>query len=284
MYLTRRGLWAIGLTLSAAALAFCRDSNAYFLLFCGVLLAAVAANRLRTAAPWRNEALTGLALVVIFVLSNASANAGGRWVYPLTNVLVTRILPDEKAVAQFQSLGMPVNRALRPRRPRRSYDSDPKLEPFRAWVSNHGKRAYVGFLTAHPAYTLRAPDFSSLLSGALEQYQANGMRGERTLFDAFWSRKRWLWHIGLIAMLCCAAVFLRLRSAPILLGVAYAALLFPHGVLIWHADSMEVPRHGAPVSLQLQLALLLLFVGVLDALLSHLRRRPQFRASAPERS
>jgi len=269
LYLRRRGYWAIAVVLLAATLALCRDSNSYFVLFCGVLLTAAALNRLRSRAPWRNEAIVGAACVAIFVLDNALANAGQRWEYPLTNVIYTRILPNKKAVAELADLGMPVNGALRPGRPRRAYDTDPRLEPFNDWVSKHGKRAYVHYLAAHPVAALGAPELSVVLGGDIDQYQPQGIRNERTLLDALWSKRLWLWHIVLLVLLGCAAGVLQARSSLIVLGLSYAVLLFPHAAVIWHADSMEVARHGVPVALQLQLALVLMLIGTFEGAMQH---------------
>jgi len=156
LFLARPARYVAPLLLAAALLSFSRDSSAYVVALLAPAALLVVARRRAQPSTWP-FALVAAGFLAIFLLDNASADRGRRWVYPLVNVIVTRILPDEAARAEFIARGMPESPALRPRRQRRAYDSDVKLADFREWVDSHGKRAYVGYLLAHPAYLLLRP-------------------------------------------------------------------------------------------------------------------------------
>lgn len=64
-----------------------------------------------------------------------------------------------------------------------------------------------------------------------------------------------------------------------LLGLALVALTYPHGLVVWHGDAMEVPRHGLPVAVQLQIVLVLLIVAILDTLLAKPRKQAEERGA-----
>ena len=269
--------WFIPVLISAAAVALCRDSNAYLILLVGLLLLGAAVLLRREPLAWRPLASVGFAFILCFLVSNASSNNGGRWQYPLTNVIVMRMLPNQTAVRQLEALGMPVGPVLRAHRRRGAYDSDPELAPFRNWLATDGKHSYLRYLASNPGYSLEAVEFSDLLGTELARYRPDGIApGERSFLAFLWLRSTWLVRISLTALLSSAAlVFLlrRERSAPIVLGLLLAVLVYPHGLVVWHGDSMEVARHGLPAALQLQLAFILLLVGISDALARRAWRR-----------
>jgi hypothetical protein len=266
--------WLAPLVLTAALFGLCRDSNAYLVLMLGLLWLAVAIYRAARQRASSLNVLVALAFVAIFLISNASTNKGERWQYPLTNVIVSRVLPDPSAREQFVALGMPSD-GLRAGRPRRSYNTDKRLKAFQDWVATHGKRAYMRYLAGNPRYLLSAPlvELPSLLGESLGGYDPAGMSAAWPWqYDWPWLRSGWWVRLAALPALCAALLVLfgwRARVSPLAsIGITLAVLLYPHALVIWHGDAMEVVRHGLQVAFQLELALICLVLAVAEAALA----------------
>lgn len=272
--------WFAPFVLSALLFALSRDSNAYLVLFSGLLWGVNAVREGLRRKSYLDSALIGGAFLAIFLVSNASSNHGERWTYPLTNVIVWRVLPEPTVREQFVALGMPASRALRAGRPRRAYDSDRQLSSFRDWVDTHGKSAYIRYLLGNPRYALAAPlgDTSTLFGERMGRYAPKGIEAAGLWpSDLIWLRS-W-WSVRFAAVLALGGfVLLRGRSghSPFaIIGLALALLTYPHAFIVWHGDSMEVGRHGLMVALQVELAVLCLLLAAAEAALSLAKRSVQ---------
>jgi hypothetical protein len=270
--------WALPLIATAALFGLCRDSNAYLVLCFGLLFAVIAVQRGLRRRAWVLPGLVGLGLVVIFLASNVSSNLGRRWEYPLTNVIVWRVLPKPSSLQQMAALGMPTNPALRAGRPRRSYGSDARLSGFREWLSSNGKRSYIHYLLAKPGYLLGAPaaEAPALLGESLDQYSPKDIQAAGYwATDGPWLRSGWWLRLAALPLLC-GFVLLRERAclSPFaLVGIALALLVYPHALVVWHGDAMEVPRHGLQLAFQVELALLFSLLAAAEAALGWVTSR-----------
>jgi len=271
MFMVRPKVWLLPTILSALALALCRDSNAYLVLMLGALAAILASFRAAQRRSWWPAAGLALGFTSTFLVVNASADAGMRWEYPLTNVIVSRVLPDPVKLAAFRAEGMPNLARLRPRRPRRAYGTDRSLAPFRSWLSEHGKQAYERFLISSPGYLLAEPNVADLLGSDVERYVPRGMQDNMPpLLERLWSRDAWLVHLIIVVSLsvACVAMPAARRNYLAMIGICLAVLVLPHGLLIWHGDAMETARHGLQAVFQLRVALILLLLALADILLA----------------
>jgi hypothetical protein len=152
--------WQIGkviaLCVAGLMLAFTRDTNAWLLLMLAGFLALAVLLR------WTHPRALILAffLTFTFSISNANANLGGRWVFPLGNLIGKRVLPDPAAVRFFESCGMPVSPALIQLQGKFSNAEDraiyknPELAPFRSWLEEDGKSCYMRWLISDPIYRI----------------------------------------------------------------------------------------------------------------------------------
>jgi hypothetical protein len=258
---------------SGFLLAFTRDTNAWMLLALAGLIAAAVALRW-----WDVKALvlvTGLS--VTFLLSNASATIGERWLFPLGNVITQRILPRPSALQYFESCGMPVSPALLQLSGKYANSDDQAmfagsaLQPFRYWLRDHGKACYVGWLLANPA-------------SAVEEtlYETGGLAAFPTV-DRFFSNRYtsllpapvaailyperftlWIWGFSTLAALI--AVCRRLWRANPLWGVfaCMILLILPHLFLTWHGDAMAPERHALSVGVQLYLGSWILLILLVE--------------------
>jgi hypothetical protein len=266
------------LLLTAFFWAFCRDTNAWVLLMIAVFLVLLVG--LRFAAT--NYLLLSFGFVVIFLLSNLSADIGERWVFPFQNVVGRRILPNRVAVDYFAGCGMPVSPALLQLTGEfangmdRAFYEDPALAEYRQWVYGSGKSCYIKWLLSSPLESIRAPlrefdtlmslenvqpflfskSFSPILPSRLEAllYPPQSLL---VLFVAMW---------GIMLVGVWRRVWVRRGAWWVAIGMSM--LVFPHYFITWHGDIMGIYRHVVGVSIQFYLAFWLLALFSLDTVLS----------------
>ena len=204
-----------------------------------------------------------------------------RWLYPLTNTILHRILPDEEFLSFFETKGMPVPPELMAlsggfaNTENFAVFNNSALDDVERWLYKRGKEVYVRFLIRHPVYTLTDPWIhvdeilqpKGLPSYAPEQYKPvlGWLFGTLLYPNSTW----------LVLFLALATVATTLIAKPwqdssafwLLLGIL--VLFFPHFYLVWHGDAAEVGRHAIQVSVQLRLTLWLLFLLALDTIVTN---------------
>jgi len=256
-------------------LAFTRDTNAYLLLMlAGLILLAVL---LRWMQP--RSLILAAFFIFIFLLNNADASLGGRWIFPLINLIGRRVLPNQQAVKFFESCGMPVSPELMGLKGEfangddRAFYNDPALESFRTWLNEHGKTCYMRWLVTNPVDSISSSwnEFQNLI--AFDNVD-NGNYFSRAYDPVLpWRVERvlypdqlilWIW--GFVTAAALIAVFSRawhwnpLWAAFILLCLP----IFPHLFISWHGDAMAPQRHALSVGLELMLSFWMLIFLLLD--------------------
>jgi hypothetical protein len=293
------GLWlmngwssgkAAALIVVAFFLAFVRDTNAYLLLilavclFIGVLLG------------WtkRRSLVLVAFFLAILLLSNISADRGGRWVFPLINIIGRRVLPVPRALNFLQSsCAMPVSAALMGMRNQfangqvQAFYADPQLEGFRTWLLEHGKTCYPRLLMSDPVHSLFQPleQFNELLAfRRVGSFLAHGYKPlvpallEPLFYPSRFSLALWilLTLAAVLALILQIWKYNRLWAGFLLLCLS----LFPHLFLTWHSEVMDPERHALSVGLQLALSTWILVFLMVDFVLEG-RQEP---AGAPSPS
>lgn len=261
------------LILAAFLLTFTRDTNAWMLLALAGLM--LLTTLLRLTHP--RVLILSISFVLIFFLSNASADLGGRWRFPLGNLIGQRVLTDASATEYFQSCGMPVNDALMRLSGRyanaddRALYNDPELESFRTWLFSDGKSCYMQWLISHPVYSIGETlnQFDALIAfSQVDRYFSRQfdplmpvILGKLFYFEQF---ARWVWIYLTAAMII--AVWKKLWQHNLLWAVfiCLTLLIFPHLFLTWHGDSMAPERHALSVGVQFYLAFWLLTILLID--------------------
>ena len=199
-----------------------------------------------------------------------------RWLYPLTNTVLHRILPNEEFLSFFEVKGMPVPPELMALSGGLANNEDfavfnnPALDDVERWLYKRGKEVYVRFLIRHPVYTLTDPWLhvhemlqpKGLPSYAPEQYKP--VLG--WLFGALiYPNSIWLvlfLALGTVATTLSTKTWQSSNIFWLLLGTL--VLFFPHFYLVWHGDAAEVGRHAIQASVQLRLSLWLLLTLAID--------------------
>ncbi len=251
-----------------------RETNVYLGLLLAAILILVGLLFARQRVYWAVSAL--LIWFCLFNLHISETPTLPRWLYPLTNTILHRILPDETFVAYFEARGMPVTPDLLALSG--GYADSNGFAIFNAgalnemerWLYKRGKDVYIHFLLDHPAYTLLSPwqNIGDLLApGDLRGYAPSQydpplawLFGGLLFPDSLW----------LAGALMVAALWAALYSkvwragAPAWLALSFFVLFFPHLYLIWHGDAAEVGRHAIQASIQARLGLWLLLLLGLD--------------------
>jgi len=255
-------------------LAFTRDTNAYLLLMLAGLL--VLAVILRWTEP--RTLILSAAFVGIFLLNNADADLGGRWVFPFLNVMGRRILPNPQAVDFFESnCDLVVTSDLMALEGEfangqsRAFYNDPDLADFRSWTYQRGKTCYMRWLVSNPMHSGAEAfeQFGPLV--AFPDVDNYFTRFYKPILPAFIERILYpdrfiLWIFVAVTAVALIAILIRAwRDNPLWAAFILLVLpIFPHLFITWHGDAMAPARHALSVGLELYLSTWLLFLLCVD--------------------
>ncbi|HVE69346.1 MAG TPA: hypothetical protein VNB64_12275 [Solirubrobacteraceae bacterium] len=199
---------------------------------------------------------------------------------PILHVIGRRVLADEAKTRWWRDHGMPDppplvirERASLAGIAEGGIPSDPETDAFLEWAREHGRGTLARYLLTHPGYTLKSAigKRQRLLGGVTGGYLSPDARivvpepldrlvYPRTAQDVYF----WLVAIGLGAV----AVALTAGARRVwLVPAAALALQVPHALVVYHGDTLEVPRHAMLVAITSRLALLMLALMVLDRVL-----------------
>jgi hypothetical protein len=260
--------------------AFTRDTNGWILL----MLAGLILLGVLLFGACRRYLSVALAFVLIFALSNFSANTGDRWVFPFQNVLAQRILPDQEALAFFADCGMPVTPELLSlaggfaNSNDRAFYIHPALQPYRDWLDTGGKSCYMRWLISRPLISLRQPwrDAGWLL--AFEDVSFFYPKRYEPVLP--WYAERILYPQDAILLLWTLATIGALiaiwrkawKTNPAwVVFIALCLIIYPHLFIVWHGDVPGTHRHALTISLQFILSLWFFGLFFLEAILARFR-------------
>jgi len=259
-----------------------RETNVYLSLMTAGILVLVGLFYKRQCFYWAVSALLVFFCYVNIGISEVPTLP--RWLYPLTNTVLHRILPEEEFRGYFEYFGMPVTPELLALSGGFAHSEDfavynnPTLDDMERWLYRKGKDVYIQFLIAHPVYTITSPwqhvdellAPSELLNYAPDKYSPVMV----WLFgEAFFPNSLWL--VLLLALLAFALTVRSKswRGSPAFwLVLGFLVLFFPHFYLAWHGDAAEVGRHAIQASVQLRLSLWLLLWLALDTIVSQAKQ------------
>lgn len=267
---------AVAVIVTGFLWAFSRDANAWILFMLAGLLFPV-------GLIWHKGyfILAGL-FFSFFITSVISANKGQRWVSPFLNVLAQRILPNTQMVKWFEQRGMPVNPALT-RMVRKwahsenwAFYEDPALQSFRDWLYTRGKSRYYRFLLSDIARLTQDPlrHIEILIAEDLSNYYPKGFRPilKGTIAEIIFPMRHALlltWLAGVLIGLS-GATFMSQQNSFWLVPLFLILLAYPHVVIVWHGDAMEVPRHALMASIQLRLGVWITVLFAVNIVLTFL--------------
>jgi len=289
-----RILLPISFILSMALFSLTRDINACLLaLITFGMLGSFLRSEVRRHASARAVLITALAALTIAGYQLWSFNQSERWVDPLSDVIVTRILSNPEAWGFFEENGAPLSSLPDSLIPDYCMDDCEELHRFLAsnpngtillnWIRTDGKRVYAQYLLSQPVETLYGPisDATRLLSPDASDYR------QRQYADPSWLEvfRRFvvpeptslilIWTL-LVVVGCVMLVLTSHPPLNVVLTLSMVLLALFGMAIIWHGDGIELERHVMQLSLQLKLHL---WIGTGFVLDGFLKRRHQAKAT-----
>jgi hypothetical protein len=259
--------------------AFTRDTNAWIVLLVGILILFLIGFKSLN----KKYLLFPAVFVVIFLMSNRSADLGGRWVFPFQNVLSHRILPDTSATAFFvNTCGMPFSPALIRLEGEwsngqdRAFYEDPALEEYRSWLSRSGKSCYMKWLVLHPIQGIQnsLAEFNALIS--MENIQPFLFSKKfvpilpARVEIIFFPKQLLLLLSALSYVLLAIVIFTRawMQNKAWWVALGMNLLVLPHYFIVWNGDVMGIQRHVMIASAQFYVSIWIVMLLFLDGLFS----------------
>lgn len=250
-----------------------RETNVYLSLLIAGILILVGVFFKRQRFYWAVSAiLVGLCVVNMQI---SEVPTIPRWLYPLTNTVLHRILPDEEYLSFFEANGMPAPPELLALSGglANSGDfavfNDPALNDVEAWLYRKGKDTYVQFLLTHPLYTLTSPWKHARELLAPTDFLSYAPPPVLPPLAWVFENLVFMHPLWLLAVLALLTIVVTIKARPWKFNAFWLVFIFlllflPHFYLVWHGDAAEVGRHAIQASVQLRLSLWLLLVLSLD--------------------
>jgi hypothetical protein len=262
---------------------FSRDSNGVITL-CLVPLAALWAIR---PAPLNRPWVLGLAggLLAIFVLSYVATTTDDaklrRNQRPIMHVIGRRVLvtPDEERYFRQHGMPAPTPRVRAQRKAlagiaEGELPSDPATDRFIEWSRQHGRPVLARYLLRHWLKTFKQTfrNRQRLLAGVTLGYTSPNARRllpqpvDNVAYPTG-SQDVWFWLV--VVCVGALAVWRALGASRFWLVPAVALVLqLPHAVVVYQADTLEIPRHAVLVAVMSRLSLLLLALFAIDVIVN----------------
>jgi hypothetical protein len=247
---------AVGFLCISCLWAACRDTNAWAL----PVVATALALEGRTCCPVGGAAIWPVLLCGWFFVCLASATHGRRWVTPLLNALLQRVLTVPAATSRLASYGMPMSATLLSRAGTWSWTDDyfvhkePELLGFRTWFYRQGRRDYARYLLSS-IFDLCALPFrhaDELLGAGVGGYSSVPRRNRllHLLHNVLGSR------LVVGAALAVGVMGLMLGGGASAATWAVVVLVagYAQAIVVWCGDAAEVPRHALLTSVQMRVA------------------------------
>jgi hypothetical protein len=257
----------VGFTFLAVAFvwAFTRDVNAYAILITTLLIGALilAKSALRQQyVPLASVLFLGS--LIIFWGQDYTANQGGRWHYPLVNVITHRILNDPAKTDFFIEHGMPYNEQVQA-----MTQQDPVVDwsPIADWLTEHGKQTYTRFILSNPPARIfeLIQHWGEVFNNDMYHWSGNGYPPTWQGILSFILYPKGFWLLGLsISGILMSVIRARQINFYGLIPLLLLLLIFPIAFLNWHGDTLDMDRHVLGVTTLAHLGIWLLWLVLMD--------------------
>ena len=210
-------------------------------------------------AHWKALTAVGIVAALLFAVFGVLIDKQSRnWHIRMTNIVLTRILPDPVLSDSFFARGLPREGTLLAAKGRMLAGYDPLFVAatprFQHWLEHGSREAYIGWLSGNDPHRrlLDKLDDALTRSESGHQYYSSGVAlpGAAMNLNRLWDRARlsfaiWVW-LAAVPILC-AVVTRRIRF-PDLLALDYLAAIYCLAFIVYHGDSGELERHMVLVS------------------------------------
>jgi hypothetical protein len=284
-----RPAMVVGVLVASVLWVFARDSNAVLALVVVpfVLLWAIRPGPLGRVWPLALAGGLAATFALSYLATGTRAAELRRTERPILHVIGRRVLANPAETRWFEAHGMPKPppRVIQRRRSlagiaEGSIPSDPATDRFIDWARRDGRGVLARYLLVHPWQTVKQTfaNRARLLSGLKSGYRAPDQRrivpeplASFLYPDRVAGVYAWLAVVGLAA----AAVWRGLGARRVwLVPVGALALQVPHAIVVYHGDTLEIPRHAILVAITSRLGILLLALLAIGRLVELRRRAP----------
>lgn len=206
---------------------------------------------------WRLVGAVGAAAAAMFLVFGVLLDKqAANWQARMTNVVLTRILPDAELAAEFHARGLPDEASLLAYRGHmlEYYDGEfhARTPAFQHWLDGDSRATYVRWLaTAAPHRLLLAWMNTITQRGQYDYYTAGvqlpgSAHDLASFYDAVHVPFRfWPWLTAVPVL--CAVLWRRPRFVDAF-ALAFLAAVYALTFVVYHADSGELDRHMVLVS------------------------------------
>ena len=229
------------------------------LLFAGVRVENFVAVPIFTAAllawhraRWLPLTAVGAAAAAMFVVFGIVLDKqNSNWQTRMTNVVLSRILPDPKLAAEFHARGMPQEASLLPYQGRilQYYRQDFRTQTpeFQHWLDGDSRRMYVRWLMTAAPHRLLFRQMDSIMDRITDRYYTASVQLGGTAYELIpvydnmeLQFRHWCW-LAIVPVLC--VVVTRTLRFVDLFSLAYLLAVYVLTFVAFHADTGDLPRH-----------------------------------------
>jgi hypothetical protein len=269
--------------LSTLLYVFTRDSNIYLVLICSITFLA-ASFFIKHFKVLRQVTLLFCVLSIgIYFFHSFSLSTGDRWQVFLYDQLAMRILKSDSATQFFIDQGLPDSEKLRatakmtPGEYQPIFNSDPELKPVRDWVARDSKQVYIKYLLNDLPGTLVTPllKYNKLVNSNNLEYRSPkygvlpiSSQINRVAYVLYNQQTLTLLITGLLVVFGLVYFLVRKPGPVWLVLLAVILTMYPAMGLIWYAEPMEIERHALQIGIQFRLVGLILFLFLLQEILT----------------
>jgi hypothetical protein len=253
---------SILLWISIVLYIFIRDANASIVLIGGFLYLLYVLFRMKGKKQYILNFSLSLMVILCSAFSLIQVNNSNRWWEPMSHVLNNRIMVEPELTQFFINNGLDLNKVDI------NLLNQPKAQQMAFYQKT--KTIYTKFLISHPLYVLKPfSEINSLISPSNLSYLHNPpepTNWERRLSNIIYPKNNIIYPIGII--LCILTIVINKYKFKV--GdfvVAFLILsVIPLSLLIWHSDTIEIPRHAEQFLLQSRMGFWMSILFFLDAL------------------
>jgi len=259
---------------------FARDTNAYLVLtLIGSLVVLYLISRFRRSKSVSSRYLLVIivALVLLFALQSATAQASGRWINPFFNNMLHRVFPYPQRLTFFQNKGMPITaEVLALRNSPGNEDGFFQIDYLVEWVKENGADSYVQFLVSDPGWTLDI--FTTGVQTAFEENRQPffitnpevTLRGLAYLGDLLHPTSTSVVWVVLAELGAFVLLNLRNRQTErVALAILFSVFFLGELLMLFvsiEGDALGIVRHSLGSVMPIRLSLWLLPPFILDSL------------------
>ncbi len=286
----RKGLTAKVISLAGGSTvlvlySFSRDSNAFFILHCALVIIAAVLARKVNGDEWKVYAACVACAVSVFTVQTISISLGNRWIVPYYDHLVLRVIPDARALKYYEDNGLPVSGKLLATPSMVGYEyqalisSDPDMGPLRDWIRRYGRIVYLKYLVHNPLEFISQPFANSekLLDGSNIEYR-KPTYPSLEIPERIKLLSRHLYPtspailVGMLLpmMFVTARYWFRYghRGHEWLVTQVLIVSIIPSMFMIWYSEPLEIERHSVQIGVQFRLVAWMVIILLLDRILN----------------